>query len=296
MPLADIGKALDDEIEETRSLLTAAAAKIAPGQKWQIAVAGLPQPGGGGKSDGAWYAEVIDSLGRHCAEKGFMPEAILENCPVRVTPVPSQLTPVRSSAAYSMPPGHPSRGGTFYTMPDGGRGGLPTDWRLLSAHETYPGHHLLDAYRWNNPRPVRRHLEFPLFYEGWASFSEEILFDTGFFTDSLENRLLMAKRRFWRAMRGRVDLYLHSGQKSMDASAGFLADAGMPLSRATAMVRRYALKPGYQLCYTMGRRGFRSLYDRYRQAGGSTASFAKSILGAGEIGLDNLAQRLFPEK
>ncbi len=296
MSLADIGKALDDEIEETRSLLAAAAAKMAPGNKWQTVVSGLPQPGGGGRSDTAWYAELIDALGRHCVEKGFMTGEILEDCPVRVAPVPSHLTPVRSSAAYSMPPGHPSRGGTFYTMPDGARGGLPADWRLLTAHETYPGHHLLDLSRWNHSRSVRRHLEFPLFYEGWASFSEEILFDTGFFSDKPENSLLMAKRRFWRAMRGRVDLYLHSGQKSLDAAAGFLVDAGMPLARATAMVRRYALKPGYQLCYTVGRRRFRSLYDRYRQAGGAAPEFARIVLAAGEIGFDNLAQRLFPEK
>ena len=290
MPLAEITGILDEEIRETRCLLETAAAHLAPGEKWPTVLAALPSPGA--DQDGAAYQTLIDDLGRHCADVGLMHRSILKDCPVRVARVPAHLTPVRSSAAYSMPPGHPSRGGTFYTMDDAG--GRPSDWRLLSAHETYPGHHLLDVHRWNHPRPARRHMEFPLFYEGWASFSEELLFDTGFFSDSWEARLLMAKRRFWRAMRGRADVYLHSGQKTLDQAAGFLADAGMPKVRADAMVRRYALKPGYQICYTMGRITFRNLYDRYRRRGGAPATFVRCVLTQGQIGLDDLADRLFP--
>ena len=194
-------------------------------------------------------------------------------------------------AAYSMPAGYPPKGGTFFIMDARATTTVPADYRLLTAHETFPGHHLLDSRRWEQKRPVRRHVELPLFYEGWASFSEELLFDTGYF-HSLTDRLLMAKRRFWRAMRGRVDLEIHTRRRSMDQAADLLVECGLPARQAAAMVKRYALKPGYQLAYTMGRRQFRRLYDRAGKSPGAPAAFARRILAQGETGLHHLEANL----
>ena len=59
------------------------------------------------------------------------------------------------------------------------------------------------------------------------------------------------------------------------------------------MVKRYTLKPGYQLSYTIGRRGFRSLYNQYSATGGQPAGFARRVFAQGEIGLDQLEKVLF---
>lgn len=104
--------------------------------------------------------------------------------------------------------------------------------------------------------------------------------------------MLMAKRRFWRAMRGRVDLDLHTRRKGPRDCAAFLAADGMEPGRAEAMVRRYALKPGYQLSYTMGRRRFRRLYTAFRAEGGTPAAFARGVLAQGEIHFHHLEQTL----
>jgi uncharacterized protein (DUF885 family) len=169
---------------------------------------------------------------------------------------------------------------------------VPRDMMLLAAHETYPGHHLLDTRRWGHPRPLRRCLEFPLFYEGWASFGEEILFDTGFFSGPA-NRLLSAKRRFWRAHRGRADLNIHSGQWRLAEAALALSATGLVnRDEAWAMVRRYALKPGYQLSYTMGRRKFRQLYTACLDSGRTPARFVRDAVSHGEISFDHLAELL----
>jgi uncharacterized protein (DUF885 family) len=221
---------------------------------------------------------------------GLVTPAFLERCPVRVEPIPDFMQPVRSNAAYSMTAGHPPRGGTFYSM----EAAVPADYRLLTAHETFPGHHLLDNRRWEQIRPVRRHVEYPLFYEGWASFSEELLFETGYF-HTLADRLLMAKRRFWRAMRGRVDLEMHTRRRSLDHAAAVMIENGLPVKKAKAMVRRYVLKPGYQLAYTMGRRRFKRLYDRFGNPPSSTAAFAKRILSLGEIPFHHLEAALKPQ-
>jgi uncharacterized protein (DUF885 family) len=287
----DIARELEMEIEETRAILNRSAMALNPGQPWQRVIEKLPRPAmpSGGALD--VYGKTIAELGRHCQRRGFVTEKLLHQCPVRVEPIPAYLRTVRSHAAYSMPPVHPPRGGVFFIEAVNGAEPLPADYRLLTAHETFPGHHLLDTSRWLQERLVRRHVEFPIFYEGWASFAEELLFETGFFSGPLD-RLLMAKRRFWRAVRGQADFDIHMRRRTPEEAAHDLVSQGMPPHRAGAMVRRYSLKPGYQLAYTLGRRRFRALYDALPPKARDPAAFARQVLAFGEISFHHLEQKL----
>jgi uncharacterized protein (DUF885 family) len=292
LPTTEIAQELDREIAETGNFLQQSVAEISPGITWQEFVANLPSPPlppGGVKQ---LYLAMIQELADHCREIGLTTGEFTANCPVRVENIPEYMLPVRSNAAYSMPPGHPPKGGTFFIMESDKEELVSPDYRLLTAHETYPGHHLLDGRRWSLPRPARRPLEFPIFYEGWASLSEELLFDTGFFSDPIE-RILLAKRRFWRAMRGRVDLDIHTRRRNLDEAATFLVDQGMERERAATMVRRYIQKPGYQLAYTVGRRKFRRIYERFLEKNGNPVVFARRVLAQGEIGFDHLETHFF---
>jgi len=291
MSLRETREELQKEIDETEEILTREALAASPRATWPEVIARLPRPATGPEGLIGLYREAIEQLGAHCADMRFLPRALLTSCPVEVTPVPEYLTPVRSAAAYSMPPGHPPAGGTFYITEAGDAQEAPLDFRLLAAHETFPGHHLLDLSRWSLTRTIRRHIELPIFYEGWASFSEEILFDTRFFSGATD-RMLMAKRRYWRAIRGMTDLDLHSGKRSLTEAIDFLKEAGMTRQAAAAMARRYALKPGYQLCYTIGRRKFKDLYGRFLDSGQTTTDFVTSVLSVGEIGFDHLLQSI----
>jgi len=286
-----IASELEMEIEETRSILARSAAAIAPNRSWQEIVEELQRPVS--SPGGVWviYRDAVAELGRHCLSNGIVEEELVRKCPVRVEPIPDYMRPVRSNAAYSMPPVHPPRGGTFFIQESEVAGTLPADYRLLTAHETYPGHHLLDTCRWRQERPARRHIEFPVFYEGWASFAEELLFETGLFSGAVE-RMLMAKRRFWRAIRGKADYDIHMHRRTLDQAADFMASYGMAPRRAGVMVRRYCLKPGYQLTYTMGRRRFKELYAATYAKRNEPVAFARRILALGEIGFDHLARIL----
>ena len=95
-------------------------------------------------------------------------------------------------------------------MPSAGRASIPADYRLLTAHETYPGHHLLDTSRWRHPRPVRRHIEFPIFYEGWATFAESFLFEFGYLQETIAH-LIHIKRNLWRCARCQIDVGISQG-------------------------------------------------------------------------------------
>jgi len=282
-------KALDEEIREMKQVMDEEATRLSPGRAWQeafeaIALPGLPDDGLMGL-----YREAVSALGRHCLEQGLVPPGLLRSCPVRVEPVPSYLKTIRSAAAYSVPPGHPPCGGTFFVIdsdnPEAVAHALYRDYRMLAAHETYPGHHLLDVSRWGLERALRRPIEFPIFYEGWACFAEDLLTHTGYFHGPVD-RLLLARRHFWRALRGKVDLGIQAGTMDLAAAAGCLTQAGMSRDRAASVVRQYALKPGYQLSYTMGVRRFRDLYGRF--TGDGLRDFARQVLAEGEIGFHDL--------
>ncbi len=288
MGLKEIAGSLEAEIRETREILEKEAERLHPGRPWQVVLADLSVPGRSEKDSRARYQSVIAELRAHCVHRGLAPQRLTENSAVHIKEIPDYLLPVRSGAAFSMAPGHPARDGTFFILPDTQHSGLPPDYRLLAAHETFPGHHLLDASRWSLERPLRRPIEFPLFYEGWASFSEEILFNTGFFSGPVD-RLLMAKRRFWRAMRGRTDLEIHTGIRGLEDAVSLLVREGLEKEKAVAMVKRYALKPGYQLAYTIGRRRFRGMYDDYTGNGGTPEGFVRKVMTQGEIDLNHLS-------
>ncbi len=287
----DIARELAAEIAETRSILELAAAARAPGLAWQTVIENMPRPSPSRGGIRALYQHTISQLARHCREQGIVGARMDRQCPVAVRPIPAYLRPVRSNAAYSMSPHHPPRGGTFFILETGTDPSTSPDYRLLTAHETFPGHHLLDTYRWSHARPVRRHIEFPIFYEGWASFAEELMFETGFFSGPADN-MLMAKRRFWRAIRGQVDFDIHMRRRTPDAAVADLVAEGLAPHRARAMVNRYCLKPGYQLAYTMGRRQFRKFYGDACSGRKDPVSFARRVLAQGEVGFDHLEQVL----
>jgi hypothetical protein len=276
---------LDDEIRKMEERLVTRSRLLSGKESWLEAVAGLPGPAlpEGGALE--LFQEVVDALGRHCLAHGLVTPELYQDCPVRVGPVPSYLASIRTASAYSMEPGHPPRGGSFYVInATGPKAAMSEDMaecRMLAAHETWPGHHLLDMNRWLNRRPLRRPLEHPLFYEGWACFAEELAARTGHLSRP-EDRLLLDKRRYWRAVRGKVDLGLQTGSLDLGKAAGLLTGTGMTTERARATAPRFALNPGYQLCYTLGLKRFLELFRKFGQD--NLPGFVKTVMDQGEIG------------
>ncbi|MFH1625969.1 MAG: DUF885 family protein [Pseudomonadota bacterium] len=170
MEIQEIREELNEEIVEMEKIMNKESQRVNPGRSWQEAVesiplAPLPEDGILGL-----YRNAVLDAGEHCLQQGLITHDLFHACPVRVEPTPVYLSAVRSAAGYSMPPGHPPSGGTFFIVdldiPNDQRQLLHRDCRMVAAHETYPGHHLLDASRWNLERVMRRPIEFPLFYEG----------------------------------------------------------------------------------------------------------------------------------
>ena len=286
--LKEAREEIEDEIHLAEENLKKEAANLLPGADWPKALSAIaiPELPPGGFLD--LFREEIEKLAAHCAKLGVIAPDAGRGASPRVAPVPPYLSAVRTASSYSIPPGHPAGSGTFYVISMESDRPAP-DYRMLTAHETYPGHHLLDTSRWNLPRPLRRHFESPLFYEGWACFGEELMARTGYF-EGPADRFLLARRRLWRALRGKMDLGLQTGEMNIEDAAGLLSRAGLDRKRALSAARRYALRPGYQMCYTLGLKRFLGLYSRY--GADDPARFARIVLSGGEIPFEAL-ERIF---
>jgi uncharacterized protein (DUF885 family) len=301
MDLQEVNIRLDQEINEMQRILNKEARYFLPDHftdqcangTWIEALKQIPMPTLGKDGMIKLYESAVNGLAKHCLDKGLVLPAMFASCPVRVAPVPYFLSAIRSASSYSIPSKHPPSGGTFYIInpfaTDETQKEPLREYRMLSAHETYPGHHLLDTSRWNLTRACRRVVEQPIFYEGWACFAEELMRLTGYFTEP-DDRLLLAKRRLWRAIRGKVDIGLQTGTMDISTAAGYLTETGINMNRAIALVRKYPLIPGYRVCYTLGLQRFIDLFDNY--GCDNLQNFVQTILSQGEINFPDLEKIL----
>lgn len=278
--IRDIRRRLAREEQAMRSVLAGDSAK-------RLADAPLPVLGTGGLL--GLYREEIDRLADHCVNQGWIHPELVCELPVRVERVPARLSGIRTASSYAVSPGDPPSGGVFYVLGDDVGAARRREYRMLAAHETYPGHHLLDSSRLRLDRSVRRAVEWPLFYEGWACFAEHLMRETGYL-DGPVDELLLAKRRLWRAVRGRVDVGLHTGEMSAAQAATLLCETGLDPSQAMSAARKYSLNPGYQVCYTLGLQRFLGLFDRHGR--GKTCDFVRGVLKHGEPTFEDLDRLL----
>ncbi|MBS3779162.1 MAG: DUF885 family protein [Desulfovermiculus sp.] len=294
--IAQAAETLDREIEDVNRAL-AQEARTMGYKTWPEAYANIPLPELGQDGLVGLYRDEVLRLGRHCIQTGLVPDRLYQANPVQVMPVPGYLSAIRAASSYSIPPRHPPAGGVFYVLkahdpPEAQKDSL-REYRILAAHETWPGHHLLDINRWSLSSPVLRAVEQPLFYEGWACFAEEMLGMTDYISEP-GDRLMVAKRRLWRAIRGKVDLGLQTGTMSMEEAAAMLTRTGMTPEQAQSSARKYVLNPGYQLCYTLGLRYFLDLFERY--GCNDITWFARIVLKHGQICFKDLERILHRHK
>ncbi|HEC68829.1 MAG TPA: DUF885 family protein [Candidatus Omnitrophica bacterium] len=210
---------------------------------------------------------------------------------VIVKEVPRHLKPLRASAAYTLWAGIPKKTkGIFYINAEEAN---YQEYKFISAHETYPGHHLLDSVRRKLKNPIRSQIESPLFYEGWASFSEELIVELGYIKNPSQ-KLIGLRRKAWRAIRALLDVGIRTNKIKLSSIKSMLKNLGYPEKRIPVMIEHYLLMPGYQLCYTIGKLEFQRLKEKYAHYKG-LKKFLEFILNQGEIPFALLEEKLKEE-
>lgn len=246
------------------------------------------------------YENEMESLQDFFKDHGLAGTAVGRLPHIRSTP--TYLESVRSSASFCAAFTRDEREDDFFYItlaPPGRRGPEASDllrkrlhreYRFLTAHETFPGHFLLDSTRRTLSNPIRSQIESPLFYEGWAYYVESLLVDHGYVKDPMDC-LVDLKRRLWRAARCRIDIGLAAGFISMGDAMDLLMAVGFSREESTAQVERFRLNHGYQLCYSLGRYEIMRLRESFRSAIGLDL-FHREILNGGEIPFHLLEKKL----
>lgn len=213
---------------------------------------------------------------------------------LEITATPYYLKSIRSAASFGAAFSSDAREKSFFFITtrfpqqqssahenDLLRKRLHREYKFLTAHETIPGHHLLDSIRRRLGNPVRRQIESPLFYEGWAYYAESLLTEHGYVQNPMEY-LVDYKRRLWRSARCQIDVGLHAGFLTLADAVELLTTAGFSREEAQRQIYRFQLNPGYQLCYSVGRYEIMRLKKAYENRMGSE-QFHAFLLEGGEL-------------
>jgi hypothetical protein len=130
---------------------------------------------------------------------------------------------------------------------------------FVSAHEVWPGHYLQSQFTNANPSRAAALWWNYSFGEGWAHYTEEMMFDAGLGAGQPEMRIGMLTNALLRDVRFLSAICLHSGCMSLEESEKMFreqafADAGNARQQAV----RGTYDPGY-LAYTLGKLMIRKL-------------------------------------
>ena len=239
----------------------------------------------------ALYEDEIQRLRDFFSQNGFSAELL--NAPVKIRYTPTYLKSVRSSASFAAAFSQdPLEESYFYISTNFPQHNsqetdqhlqrrLNREYKMLTAHETIPGHHFLDSFRRKLSNPIRRQIESPLFYEGWASYAESMLVEYDYLNDPTE-RLVSLKRELWRAARCQIDVGFTVGKLSEQAAIDLLTTCGFDPAEAARQLDRFRLNPGYQLCYGYGSHQFKQLKQQYGHLSKSR-NFYRFLLEGGEL-------------
>lgn len=237
------------------------------------------------------YKSEFENIKGFCEKRGLI--GLFNHRELYIRETPLYLRALRASASYCAPvSGDVNEDAIFYISPSKellkrrGKGPYVVDdihreYILTTAHEAYPGHHLLDTIRGELKSAVRRQLENPLFYEGWSCYSEHLLREEGYLQDSVQV-LIGLKRDLWRYTRCTLDVGLQTGGFGCDEGAEKLMELGVTPSEAMKQVKRYAMMPGYQLSYAAGKQEILSLRARHASRLG-LKTFHNVLLTGGQL-------------
>jgi hypothetical protein len=276
--------------QETREKIRALAGKIDSRKTWnRIIYEGLPSVSSP-KEVMQLFQREVENLRLFFYTQDIITFPFGEKLTVLQTP--SFLQSLRATASYKAPLTGNTRGhGVFYITP--GKEDLElisAHCPYLSAHETYPGHHILDHLRIHHSNPIRRQIESPLFYEGWSCYAEQLLDELGYIQDP-RRQLIGLKRQLWRNLRATLDVELQIGKITLTQGAEKIKILGYSSKRAQRQIRRFALTPGYQLCYAIGM--YEVVRMRRRFSSHLTLKmFHDNLLGGGQLPFDLVKRRL----
>jgi len=196
---------------------------------------------------------------------------------IKVLETPPYMAPIIPFAAYIGPAPFEDRKEGIYLVTRPSREEEYRRHNIYSisnttVHEAYPGHHLQLAWSATKKNLARLISVDTAFIEGWAHYCEDLMKEYGY-DDTPEHRFIQVIDSIWRAVRVIIDVKLSRGDMEFDEAVDFLVnETGMDREAAISEVKRYALSPGYQLSYLIGRHLFNEIRKEIKRIFGDRYS------------------------
>ncbi|MCX7919187.1 MAG: DUF885 domain-containing protein [bacterium] len=292
-------------IEETQGKIYRTAKLIDPLNTWKTVIAELKNEHPKPEELLAVYTQAMESTRTFVLEKNLLDIPEHESLQVIETPVFERAT--TPYAAYIAPaPFEEKQIGYFWVTPvdmnkskeeqiEQLKGHCRYSIPITALHEGYPGHHLQFLYNNQVQSNVRKQFGTPLFWEGWALYCEELMYEQGFYLEPAI-RLFQLKDLLWRACRVVIDIQLHTGQMKFSEAVDMLVNiAGLEKVNAIREVQRYTQTPTQPMSYLIGKREIMKLREDYQHKLGSQfhlKEFHTKLLSYGSIPLKLIRERM----
>lgn len=294
---AELEKIGREHVAHARIMLEEEASRLDPKRDWRQLIA----DGRERAPESNWLREMyvteLDRAKRFVQERRLVPLPASERLDVLETP--GFLRFMTPYATYQPPaPFDADQTGLFYITPidlrrakDAQRlqlqGHCLPMLPIIALHEGYPGKHLQRCHANRASSRLRRLTSSDLFYEGWALYCEDLMWEQGFYTSDPLSRLFQLRVLLWRACRVVLDCALQSGRMSFEEGVDYLVEEAM-LDRESAVseVRRYILTPTQPLSYLVGKLQIVELRDEAKRQLGERFdlhAFHGALLASGTL-------------
>jgi len=167
-------------------------------------------------------------------------------------------------------------------------------------HEGIPGHHLQYAVAYENKSIPRKLADFRTHAEGWTTYLEDFMSETGFIKEDIKKEyLLIAYSDFARlGARVAIDLFFMTGnEKYLKVIKGFTPSGKTVFEKAKSLLQKatgftdarcegelnwYSRRRGYPLCYLLGNKMVKNIkkqvLESYQDKEKATKLFHKEYL------------------
>jgi len=256
------------------------------------------------RTDPQFYADSADQL---LKEASFVAKRIdyempkffgkLPRLSYGIVPVPAELAPGYTTAAYNPAPIGGVQGGAYwvntYALDQRPLYELPA----LTLHEAVPGHHhqIALAQELEDVPDFRLSQYFTAFGEGWGLYAEKLGIEMGIYRTPYEHFGRLSYQ-MWRACRLVIDTGIHSQGWSRDRAISYLtANTSLSEMNVVAEIDRYISWPGQALGYKLGEMKIWELRRKAEQVLGEDfdiREFHDVLLGNGALPLAMLEAQI----
>lgn len=162
--------------------------------------------------------------------------------------------------------------------------------RMIAIHELFPGHYMQIKQSRETAHPVRLLFPHPVYFEGWATFTERVLLDEGWDADRPLTYLAHLRKRLENANRAYTSIQVHCKGWNKEQLMQFSTERCLVAPQfAKSLWGRIMRSPMQLTTYFYGGKQFTDLLTKEKARQGDRFNlqvFMDTIMKAGPIPID----------